>query len=292
MNTLHRILLLALALLLFGAGGRAAMAENGPEPFRVVFIAYENPDQLMENVEPVVEYLERQMGVPIRHFVATDYSGVVEALRNNSADMGFMGPLQAVIANRQAGAYPILGEVYNGEPTYVSKIFVRRDSGIKSIADLKGRTMAFVDPISSSGFMYPLDIFQREGLITGAPEEYFRKIYFAGGDEQAIRAVFNGFVDAAGVSQYAFNLLRGNERNQIVALAESRPIPSHCVVVRKGVGKARVDSVRNALLALNDEAHPDHALLRDLYNVDGYVPVTIETYEETEQLGLTHGFIQ
>lgn len=287
-----RTLPLVLAALLWAGTDRLALAENGAEPFRVVFIAYENPDQLMENVQPVVDYLERAMGVPIRHFVATDYSGVVEALRNGSADMGFMGPLQAVIAHRQAGAYPILGEIYNGEPTYRSKIFVRRDSGIKSIEDLKGRTMAFVDPISSSGFMYPLDIFHQKGLIEGAPEAYFKKIYFAGGDEQAIRAVYNGFVDAAGVSQYAFNLLRGNERNEVFAIAESRPIPSHCVVVRKGVGQHRVETVKEALLALNDEAHPDHALLRQLYNVDGYVPVTIDTYKETEELGLKHAFIK
>ena len=126
-------------------------------------------------------------------------------MKAGTADVGFMGPLQYVIAHQQSGAVPILGEVYSGSPTYLSKIFVRKDSGIESPAELRGKTMAFVDPLSSSGYLFPLDTFRQAGLITSAEdaETFFRKIYFAGGDEQAIRAVLNKFVDAAGVGQYS-----------------------------------------------------------------------------------------
>ena len=134
---------------------------------RIVFIAYENPDQLIEDVEPVIAYLEKRLGVEVEHFAATDYAAVVEALRNESADVGFMGPLQYLMAHQEAGAYPILGEIYNGSPTYVSRIFVRKDSGIRALQDLRGKTIAFVDPISSSGYLYPLEIFIEAGLIQG-----------------------------------------------------------------------------------------------------------------------------
>ncbi|MCH7650610.1 MAG: PhnD/SsuA/transferrin family substrate-binding protein, partial [Nitrospinae bacterium] len=66
-----------------------------------------------------------------------------------------------------------------------TRIFVRKDSGLKTLADLKGKTIAFTDPISSSGYLYPLDLFKSEGLLHGPPEKYFKRIYFAGGDEQA-----------------------------------------------------------------------------------------------------------
>ena len=265
--------------------------ENPPDPLKVVFIAYENPDQLVDDVRPVVAYFKGELGLPVRHFVATDYSGVVEALRNKSADMGFMGPLQYVIAHQQAGAYPILGELYNGKPTYVSRIFVRRDSGIRRPADLQGRTVAFVDPISSSGFLYPLDIFKTRGLVGGEPEDYFKKIYFAGGDEQAIRAVYNGFVDAAGIGQYAERLLRPEERDDVVSIADSRAIPSHCVVVRKDLHRGTVAKLKQMLLELDDD-EAGRKLLKYLYNVDGYIPVSHEDYREVEELARLHGFVK
>lgn len=261
------------------------------EPFKIVFIAYENPNQLMEDVDPVVDYLVEAMGRPIKPFVATDYAGVVEALRNGSADAAFMGGLQYVLARHHGGAEPILGEVYGGATTYRSRIFVRKDGGFKTAADLKGKTIAFVDPVSSSGYLYPLMIFKDQGLINGRDEAdaFFRRIYFAGGDEQALRAVLNGFVDAAGIGQFAFDLLRGEERDQVVWIAESRSIPSHCVVVRKGLDPGARQSFKDALLALNEG--PRRSLLSRLYGVDGYVEVGPETYAEVETLAAQEGFL-
>ncbi|MCZ6726926.1 MAG: phosphate/phosphite/phosphonate ABC transporter substrate-binding protein [Acidobacteria bacterium] len=277
------------ALALFAlAAGPAPAAED----FRLVFIAYQNPDQLVDNVEPVVEYLEARLGVGVKAYVATDYAAVVEALRGETADAGFMGPLQYVLAHQEAGAYPILGEVYSGSSTYVSRIFVRKDSGIESVEQLKDHSIAFVDPLSSSGYMYPLDVFRQQGLIDHRDDAdaFFGRIYFAGGDEQAIRAVYNGFVDAAGIGQYSFTLLRPEERDQMVAIGESRPIPSHCVVVRKGADPELVDGLREALLALNDG--PNRNLLEQLYNVDGYVEVDHSTYAGVAELAKEYGFVR
>lgn len=262
------------------------------EPLRIAFIAYQNPDQLLESVEPVAEYLESAIGRPIKAFAATDYAGIVEALKAGTADVGFMGPLQYVIAHQQSGAVPILGEIYNGSATYLSKIFVRKDSGIKTLAELRGKTMAFVDPLSSSGYLFPLDTFHEAGLIANAEdaENFFRKIYFAGGDEQAIRAVLNKFVDAAGIGQYSVRLLRPEEREQLLAIADSRPIPSHCVVVRNGLDPSLVTALQSALLALNEGEH--HGLLKNLYAVDGYVEADDASYAEVATLARKYGFLE
>lgn len=288
MRRAHIPLILAAIVLASGLAVRAA----DPSPLRIVFIAYQNPDQLIENVEPVIEYLERSLGSKVEHFVATDYAAVVEALRNDAADVGFMGPLQAVIAQREAGALPILGEIYEGSETYVSRIFVHKDSGIRTPADLRGKTIAFVDPLSSSGYLYPLDVFKRAGLIENAAgaDRFFRKIYFAGGDEQAIRAVLNKFVDAAGVGQFSFGLLRGEERDAVVSIADSRAIPSHGVVVRKGLDPEVGAALRAALLALNDG--PDRDLLKLLYSVDGYFAADAQTYRDVEALAQEFGLIE
>jgi len=134
-KSLIRFLLLTLVLI-----GSSSLSGKSSPQLNIVFIAYENPDQLIEEVEPVVEYLEREMGVAVKDFVATDYSAVVEALRNGTADVGFMGPLQYIMAHQQAGAVPLLGEIYNGKSTYVSRIFVRKDSGLTKLEDLRTHT--------------------------------------------------------------------------------------------------------------------------------------------------------
>jgi len=266
--------------------------EAQPKQLKIVFIAYENPEQLVEDVKPIVAYLEETLNMDIKHFIATDYAGVVEALRYETADMGFMGPLQYVLAHDMAGAYPILGEVYKGKATYMSKIFVHKDSGITDIKDLKGKTIAFVDPISSSGYMYPLDIFKQEGLIKNkdSAEKFFHKIYFAGGDEQALRAVLNNFVDAAGIGQYAYNLLNLDERDTIISIADSRPIPSHGVIVRKNLHQETVKKLQEALFDLNNE--PNRYLLKYLYSVDGYIKVNHDAYLSVEELAIEYGFLK
>lgn len=275
------------AMLLVGFPPEATAAKAD---LTIVFIAYQNPEQLAEDVEPVVEYLEKELNVTIKHFVATNYASVVEALKNGTADMGFMGPLQYVMAHHYAGAEPILGEVYQGKPTYTSKIFVRKDAGYTSLADLKGKSIAFVDPISSSGYLYPMELFKSEGLLKKDPSEFFKRHYFAGGDEQAIRAVYNGFVDAAAIGEFAYSLLRPEERSEVVVLGESKPLPSHCIVVRKGLDTKKRDGLRNAILAIQDG--PNKHLLKNLYGVDGYVKVDHSTFAEVEAIAKTYNFVK
>jgi len=277
---------IAIALLL----ATFAFPVSAAEPFRIVFIAYQNPEQIVKDVEPVVRYLEGELGVPVKYNVVTHYAGVVEALKNGTADMGFMGPLQYVMAHSYAGATPILGEIYKGKSTYTARIYVRKDSGIKTLKDLEGKSMAFTDPISSSGYLYPLELFREKGLVKGDPEDFFKRIYFAGGDEQAIRAVYNGFVDAAGIGQFAMRLLRPEERDQMIYIGESRPLPSHCIVVRKGLPQSTVEKIRVALLALQDG--PNKRLLQNLYGTDGYVEVNDDTFAEVKVIAAKYGFLK
>lgn len=266
---------------------RASAAE-----LRLAFIPQENPDKLVRDVKPFTVALGRHLGMKVVASVVLDYAAVVEGLRAGRADIAFVGPLQYVLTHQQSGAVAILGEKYNGKPTYHAKIFVRKDSGIRSPAELRGKRIAFVDPVSSSGYMYPLTIFRQGDLIPPGqkPEGFFRRIYFAGGDEQAIRAVHNGFADAAGVSEYAILLLRPEEREKVVAIARSQPIPSHCVVARRGLDPVVVEKLKGYLLSL--KSGPDKKYLRALNNVDGYVRVTHETYAPVEVMAREYGFIR
>ncbi|MDA0999096.1 MAG: phosphate/phosphite/phosphonate ABC transporter substrate-binding protein [bacterium] len=284
--------LIVVLSMILGIAPEKAMA--AAPPLRVALIPLENPERLIDDVKPVMSFLEKQMGRKIRYFITLNYSAAVEAMNAGKADISFISPLPFVLANKHAGAQVVLGEVYNGKSYYHAQIFVRKDSGIKTLADLKGKTIAYVDPVSSSGFMYPHDIFIRAGLVKGGMDNpeggFFRRVYFAGGDEQAIRSVHSGFVDAAGVSQFSINLLRVEERDDLVAISQSSRIPSHAVIVRKGLDPKSREQFVKAMLKLNEPQN--RPLANRLYGTDGYVRAQLKTYQTVVDLARKYGFIK
>ncbi len=284
------VILLISSFLVFAAAPLYAVDRE----LRVAFIPLENPEKLISNVKPAMNFLEREMGRKVRYFITLNYSAAVEAMISKKADVSFMSPLPYVLANRHSGVEAVLGEIYDGKSYYYSKIFVRKDSGIKKLSDLRGKTIAYVDPISSSGFMYPHDIFIRAGLAKGGVEKpeggFFRRVYFAGGDQQAINSMVGGFVAAAGVSQYALNLLRPEHRDRVVAIAQSARIPSHNVVVRKGLEPEIRRKFVSAMLKMNQPEN--RSLLRALYGTDGYVRVGHSRYKSVADMARKYGFLK
>ncbi|MEE9174597.1 MAG: phosphate/phosphite/phosphonate ABC transporter substrate-binding protein [Thermodesulfobacteriota bacterium] len=261
------------------------------DPLVLAFIPQENPEKLIGDIEIIIEYLQKEMGIAVKGYVTQDHAAAVEALRNGEADISFMGGLPYVLAHEIIGAEVILSEVYRGSPTYRARIFVLRDSGIEKVEDLKGKSIAFADPISESGFIYPLEIMVEAGLLKRGddPKVVFSDVYFAGGYQQAIQALANGLVDAAGVSQFADLLLTPEQLPKITWIAESKPIPSHLVCVRKGLDKERVDAFKQAMLKLNQPENKH--LLKYVYSPDGYVEASHSDYKSVEEKARQYGFL-
>jgi phosphonate transport system substrate-binding protein len=202
-----------------------------------------------------------------------------------------MGALPYVMAHELIGAEIILGEVYRGSSLYTGRIFVRKDSGITQLEDLQGKTIAFADPISESGYIYPLELFAQAGLLErgGDPQSFFEAVYFAGGYQQAVQAVASGYADAAGASQFADLLMTPEQLEQVTWIAETDPIPSHGVLVRQDLDPARVEAFKQAMLQLNE---PDYQyLLQYVLSPDGYVEVTHEDYASVEAVARAYGFL-
>jgi phosphonate transport system substrate-binding protein len=286
----RRLLAASAACALLGAGLpwlRAAAAE----PLRLAFIPQENPEKLLDDITVIGDWLSSEIGVPVEGFVTLDHAAAIEALRNQSADISFMGALPFVLARDQIGAEVLLSEIYRGKPSYVARIFVRRDGGIETVADLAGKTIAFADPISESGYLYPLEIVAEAGLLEpGAdPQSFFGRVYFAGGYQQAIQAVANGLVDAAGVSEFADLLLTPEQQSEIRWIAESKPIPAHAVIARPGLDPALVAKFVEAMLALNE---PENRwLLKHVYGPDGYVRADWKAYEPVAEVARRYGLL-
>ena len=261
-------------------------------PLRLAFIPQENPEKLLGDIGAITGWLSDEIGVPVEGFVTIDHAAAVEALRNGDADISFMGALPFVLAEAEIGAVPLLSEVYRGAPNYTGRIFVRRDRGITTLADLRGRDIAFADPISESGYLYPLAEFEKAGLVEGPgkADDFFGRIFFAGGYQQAMQAMAEGLVDAAGVSQYADLLLTPTQQAEVTWIAQSDAIPSHVVIARPGLDPDVQQRFVAAMMKLNEPANRD--LLRYLYGPDGYVIADSAAYDGVRDMARKYGLLR
>jgi phosphonate transport system substrate-binding protein len=264
-------------------------------PLNIAFISYANPQQVARDSEGVTKYLQKYLGVPVKGFVTLDYGSAIEAMRSSKADLAFVDPLAFMMAHEQMGARPLLLEIYrSGKPSYHSCIWVRKDSGLKQLTDLRGKSIAFADQVDMSGHLMPRHVFVQAGLLPAKriEGEFFKQVYFAGGDEQAMRAMFNGFTDAAGVSQYSLGLLRGEERDKVMALTNSIESPSHLLMARPGLANEQVDRIKQVLLALDKSNPADKAILDKLYGVYGYAEASLTNFQEVARVAASYGFVK
>ena len=279
---------LAAALVALAVGPAAA----GDKPLVLALVPQENPEKLLGDIRAIDSYLEAAIGRRVEARLTADHAAAVESLAAEAADIAFMGALPYVMARERIGAAALLSEVYRGKASYRGAVFVRRDSGIASLEKLRGKSIAFADPISESGFLYPLDLFVKAGLMAprGDPKAFFGQVYFAGGYQQAIHAVANGLVDAAGVSIYATLLLDADRRGSVAAIARTPPIPSHVVVARRGLEPELRAAFVAAMLALNAPAK--RHLLKHVYGPDGYVVPDRAAYDGVAAIARKYGLIR
>lgn len=278
---------LAASATLFASFPLLAQAET--DILRLAFIPQENPEKLLGDIDAITSWLSARLGMPVEGYVTFDHAAAVEALRNGDADISFMGALPFVMAEAEIAAEPLLSELYRGAPFYTGRVFVRRDSGIKTLADLKDRDIAFADPVSESGYLYPLNEFVRAGLVDGpnAAADFFGQVYFAGGYQQAMQAMAEGLVDAAGASQYADLLLSPQQQAEVTWIAESPKIPSHVVISRPGLDNDLKQRFTEVMLMLNEPEN--RAMLAYVYGPDGYVVADPEAFDGVRQIAGEYG---
>src|SRR5213083_236775 len=220
------------------------------------------------------------VGASVRVTVASDYAAVIEALRNRTADLAFVHPGGYVLASREAKATIMVRNLWRGKSSFTSRIYVRRESGLKTLEELRGKTMAFIDPASSSGYIYPMVLLIQRGLVKNRdPKTFFREVVFAGAHDAGMRALLNGHVDALASFDMAREQYLGDpaERERIVVVAETPEIPEAGIAARAGLDAATFAKVRAALLQIRAPAYA--TLLKRLYEIDGFAPADDRDYD-------------
>lgn len=163
---------------------------------RVGLIGGENVEDRLARYDEYKKLLEERLGVPVKLFPASDYAGIMQAIAAGQLELASFG------ASGFAGAWldckciePIVVPLENdGSTSYYSVLVVRKDSGITSLEQMKGKSLAWADPNSTSGYLIPKASLETQGI---AIDTYFSKTGFAGGHEQGVVAVLNKQYDGA-----------------------------------------------------------------------------------------------
>ncbi|WP_439576845.1 phosphate/phosphite/phosphonate ABC transporter substrate-binding protein [Elioraea sp.] len=259
----RRAVLAGAALAPFAAAAQADW-RGGFRELRFAMISSENERDVLVRFEPFSRHFTEALGVPFRVFRATDYAATVEALRADQAEFGYLGPAAYALARRVAGEkiVPVAsGTDLQGGLGYHSVIIVRTDAPYRSLADLRGRSFAWADPNSASGYAAPMFYLRREGIDPGA---FFSRTSFSGNHEQSVIGLLNGSYDAIATwwtNEQRSNPQRMEEKSMIPPgqwriVWKSPLIPNSPFVMRTNLPQGLRDLYVETLMAL-PETNPE-----------------------------------
>jgi len=269
---------MGLLLLVLAAGWFAPAAAE--QPLIIALTPSRDPTALQQAGDEFAKTIARVSGVPMRAMVASDYAGVVEALRSRRVDLAFVHPVGYVLANREAGCQILVRDIWQGKTAYTARFFVRKGTGIERLEDLRGKTIAFVDPASSSGYIYPMVLLIKKGLVRDRdPKTFFKDALFAGTHDAAIQAVLHGRVDAAASFDKApeVHLKDAAQINKLTVVGETPEIPEAGICSRPGLPPETLVRLKQALLAIKGPEHA--AVLKQIYDIDGFVEASDKDYD-------------
>jgi phosphonate transport system substrate-binding protein len=286
---MRRIALAALLAVLVVVGAAGANDPSWPKEVTFGLLSTENAAEITRRWAPILAQLEKDLGIKVKAVTATDYRGTIEALKFKKAEIGHLGPKAYVEAsnNNYANVEPIAQlQLANGSLGYRSCLIVHSDSDIFSPEDMTGKTFAFNDPNSTSGYLVPSAFFMMEMGVD--PKKHFSKVTFSGSHEASILAVAAKKVEIASTNLPDLQqLTRENKvpRGALRVIWVSKIIPNDPIVVRKDLPSSFKSAIQESLTTMrarNTEAFKEIGAW-----LGGFVPADDGKYQVIRDLNET-----
>lgn len=270
-------------------------SENGNKPapetdttqaqlqqLNIAVIPDKSPEKAQEQIAYLADYLQETLGLPVNIQLTKNYDNSIDLIVTGQVEMAYLGPFSYVKAKeRNPNLEPIVAHIEKstGRPWYTSVIVVNTESGIDGIKDLKGKRFSFVSESSTSGYLFPLAYFEKNGIN---PEQDFSVINYAGSHDNNAAVLAAGEVDAIAVHKSTY--LSAKESGSLPEpkyrmIWESEPIPNSPIVISTQLPEAFKVNLKKALINA-----PTGVIAIGGANADGYTLVQDEDYEPVRQL--------
>jgi len=230
------------------------LASDIPEVLRFGLVPTESSTIITDRWEPLFKHIERIMDIKVKPYNASDYAGIIEAMRFKKIEMAYFGPNSYVEASERSNGWAIAREQkMDGSTGYYGLIITKKGSNLRTFADLKGKTFAFCDPNSTSGYLVPITHILKDLKIV--PENYFSRVIFSGSHEASIMSVKMGKVDSAATND--LDLDRQIQAGKVSPddfniIWKSGIIPGSPIVVRGDFPYDFVMKLQKAIISFKD----------------------------------------
>ncbi|MBI2880637.1 MAG: putative selenate ABC transporter substrate-binding protein [Candidatus Tectomicrobia bacterium] len=268
-----------LSIFFFLFGAQMALADT-PTVLRVSAIPDEAPTELQRKAEPLMRYLEKQLGVKVKYVPVVDYAATVEGLAAKKLDLVWYGGFTFVQARKRTGnAIPLVMRIEDAN--FHSKFIAYKDSGIKRLEDLKGKTFAFGSVGSTSGHLMPRYFLLQHHIV---PERDFAKFSFSGSHDATAKWVEAGRVQAGVLNESVWEKLVESGKvdvNKVKVIWTTPAYVDYNWTVRGDLDRMLMTRITRAFLNL-DHANPEHRKIMDLQRARGYVIATPDDFKGVE----------
>lgn len=256
---------------------------------RVSAIPDEAPTELQRKFAPLGRYLAAKTGSKIEFTPVTDYAATVEGLAGKKLDMVWYGGFTFVQAydRTNGGVIPLVQRVEDEQ--FKSVFITRAGSGIRSLADLRGKNFTFGSVSSTSGHLMPRSFLLQAGLN---PDKDMRVAYSGAHDATAFQ-VAGGKVDAGSLNISVWNKLVEDKKidpKEVVVFYTTPPYYDYNWTVRSDLDPELVANIKAAFLAL-DPANPEHAEILKLQRASKFIPTRVENYKGIEEAAKSAGLL-
>lgn len=276
--------LMTCALVAFGS------LTHAQQVFRVTTIPEEAATEQVRKFMPIAAYLEKRLGMKVEFTPVSDYPAAVEALVGKKVDLVWFGGFTHVQAQIRSGG-KIVPIAQREEDTRFQSVFIaKKDSGIRSLAHLKGRQVSFGSQSSTSGHLMPRHFLLQAGLN---PEKDFRRIAYSGAHDATIASVVSGKVDAAALDVTVWRKFVTEKRvdtNDVDVFFTTPTFFNYNWSVHADMPADLREKVKKALLDL-DPATSEGKEILQLNRATRYIPTSPENYRSLEAAGRSAGLI-
>ena len=249
------------------------------KPLLIGLVPEQNIFHQLERYEPLAEYLGRKIGVRIELQVLPFYGNLIDNFESLGLDGAFFGSFSYALAHAKLDLEVLARpEDSTGESTYHGVILVRRDSGIRTVRDMKGKRLAFVARATAAGYLFPLIYLHGNGV--SRPETYFREVYFTGTHEDMVWDVLNGKTDVGSCKNTTLDRLASADprvAREILVLDRSSPFPENGLAMKKGIEASLKEKIKTTLISMDKD--PEGQKVLERFGVRRFIETTDGDYE-------------